>query len=299
MHIHAQIPDFYPRSPCGERLFSPCGPMTRRYFYPRSPCGERRWKVQADEQHQRFLSTLSLRRATSNRDMRSHNHRKFLSTLSLRRATRNTAVKSRIGVISIHALLAESDWSAPCRGRTAPPFLSTLSLRRATIALFCLVRNNHNFYPRSPCGERRYPELFDDLKVPISIHALLAESDSSLCQANSQRRHFYPRSPCGERHESYVVMEATKVISIHALLAESDPVQPRRPAPPPYFYPRSPCGERRRPCCTDTTSADFYPRSPCGERPVTARIIDPTFGFLSTLSLRRATHGRRQIHHGQ
>ena len=34
----------------------------------------------------------------------------------------------------------------------------------------------------------------------------------------------------------------------------------------------------------------FYPRSPCGERPVTARIIDPTFGFLSTLSLRRATN---------
>ena len=33
----------------------------------------------------------------------------------------------------------------------------------------------------------------------ISIHALLAESDSSFCQSNSQRGHFYPRSPCGER----------------------------------------------------------------------------------------------------
>ena len=40
-------------------------PSTGIYnFYPRSPCGERLEKVPADVYHQAFLSTLSLRRAT-------------------------------------------------------------------------------------------------------------------------------------------------------------------------------------------------------------------------------------------
>ena len=78
----------------------------------------------------------------------------------------------------------------------------------------------------------------------ISIHALLAESDTSIIILDEYQKDFYPRSPCGERRsgrlnssairiflstlslrratETYVIMEATKVISIHALLAESD-----------------------------------------------------------------------------
>ena len=43
---HAQPPtqqDFYPRSPCGERLREPTALRTpHQNFYPRSPCGERR-----------------------------------------------------------------------------------------------------------------------------------------------------------------------------------------------------------------------------------------------------------------
>ena len=57
----------------------------------------------------------------------------------------------------------------------------------------------HNFYPRSPCGERRIQPQRAVLVPPISIHALLAESDTSL-----------------------VVIGTNCVISIHALLAESD-----------------------------------------------------------------------------
>ena len=110
------ISNFYPRSPCGERLRhcttylncshfyprSPCG--ERRdvmgkglaekvisihallaesdkilfggallcivYFYPRSPCGERRNSRQATVHTWKFLSTLSLRRATSRLDVK-------------------------------------------------------------------------------------------------------------------------------------------------------------------------------------------------------------------------------------
>ena len=35
----------------------------------------------------------------------------------------------------------------------------------------------HNFYPRSPCGERLWPAYLQRQIEFISIHALLAESD--------------------------------------------------------------------------------------------------------------------------
>ena len=56
--------DFYPRSPCGERPDSGIGAWRYRYFYPRSPCGERLQSISSSSLSVRFLSTLSLRRAT-------------------------------------------------------------------------------------------------------------------------------------------------------------------------------------------------------------------------------------------
>ena len=56
----------------------------------------------------------------------------FLSTLSLRRATMYRINARYTKRISIHALLAESDW----------------------LELFLYYQDN-NFYPRSPCGERQ------------------------------------------------------------------------------------------------------------------------------------------------
>ncbi len=101
------------------------------YFYPRSPCGERRHKltvvVGADNisihallaesdgwwsfgriTSRTFLSTLSLRRATSCGSCVGTSST-FLSTLSLRRATDGFSAVLPCSVISIHALLAESD----------------------------------------------------------------------------------------------------------------------------------------------------------------------------------------------
>ena len=77
-----------------------------------------------------FLSTLSLRRATI-MTITICTALKFLSTLSLRRATPNPVCIMITIIISIHALLAESDQRHP----------QTLN-------------HPHNFYPRSPCGER-------------------------------------------------------------------------------------------------------------------------------------------------
>ena len=101
-----------------------------------------------------FLSTLSLRRATYGR-INDISRLIFLSTLSLRRATAcwtgmqsvtlhfyprspcgerpcgNAGIGSPIS-ISIHALLAESDFHPTLKAILSPIFLSTLSLRRAT-----------------------------------------------------------------------------------------------------------------------------------------------------------------------
>ena len=149
---------FYPRSPCGERLYQPAEKSKILYFYPRSPCGERRYQsdhpraspeisihallAESDPTHpadvacgDRFLSTLSLRRATSSQPTaaicQSYFYPRspcgerqrpyypqsrpllFLSTLSLRRATVSSVLP----------------------GFAKRLFLSTLSLRRATICL--------------------------------------------------------------------------------------------------------------------------------------------------------------------
>ena len=123
---------------------------------------------------------------------------KFLSTLSLRRAT-----------------------PGGCWTYQRPLFLSTLSLRRATVWLWRGQQPADDFYPRSPCGERpatrqatfAAAEFLSTLSLrratshwvqalpmpPISIHALLAESDS--LSGNTGQ---------------------VPAISIHALLAESD-----------------------------------------------------------------------------
>ena len=192
--------DFYPRSPCGERLLPapkalftcwiflstlslrratllPC--FSRSFlsnFYPRSPCGERPLAKVRHCEGYIFLSTLSLRRATT--------------------AANEAATTANI---SIHALLAESDrppanrllrqsnfyprspcgerLSACCQALQRFAFLSTLSLRRATLFYAIWCRALRYFYPRSPCGERRAGRGHVASRHKISIHALLAESD--------------------------------------------------------------------------------------------------------------------------
>ena len=88
------------------------------------------------------------------------------------------ALRQAVSAISIHALLAESDVVHALELADAMLFLSTLSLRRATSA-DCNCRSARpDFYPRSPCGERRDFGASHPKNNQISIHALLAESDS-------------------------------------------------------------------------------------------------------------------------
>ena len=105
------------------------------------------------------------------------------------------------------------------------------------------------------------------MRLGISIHALLAESDNRSSRLVSDDSDFYPRSPCGERLFLLSLAPALRGISIHALLAESDGFG----------------------AAAGPAACNFYPRSPCGERPVEQEIAILTIAFLSTLSLRRAT----------
>ena len=126
-----------------------------------------------------FLSTLSLRRAT-NCKMEMGVTMQFLSTLSLRRATCGERIVDYSRIISIHALLAESDRMGHSSMYTKRRFLSTLSLRRATPRRGGQASASANFYPRSPCGERP------------------GGSGTAHCSTGD----FYPRSPCGERQQN-------------------------------------------------------------------------------------------------
>ena len=148
-------------------------------------------------------------------------------------------------IISIHALLAESDKLMPLIRFSLGTFLSTLSLRRATRAPPYNLMIHQNFYPRSPCGERHLGAGKSCNVCRISIHALLAESDTVMhalkladtmlfLSTLSLRRATNAR-PETRRHDA---------ISIHALLAESDHRFRSRLIPRDNFYPRSPCGER-------------------------------------------------------
>ena len=190
--------NFYPRSPCGERPSSAPSFRSRVNFYPRSPCGERPAYFGFE-----FSSAL------------------FLSTLSLRRATSGRWILPRRSEISIHALLAESDAHirtdfgehgyfyprSPCGERRS---LHRRAFPNAGISIHALLAESdrvvlrvslqlQDFYPRSPCGERqrrsRKPikttsflstlslrratckHCFGVRLLAISIHALLAESD--------------------------------------------------------------------------------------------------------------------------
>ena len=153
------------------------GKWTRRqvHFYPRSPCGERPHVIICAPERAKFLSTLSLRRATQDATPICQGLQ-FLSTLSLRRATKTQ-----------RPYVKDSNFypRSPCGER--PPladgaqpdaaFLSTLSLRRATQAYQGQKAQDQHFYPRSPCGERHERNRLLPVSNRISIHALLAESD--------------------------------------------------------------------------------------------------------------------------
>ena len=169
-------------------------------------------------------------------------------------------------MISIHALLAESDGRAFLARPFLLQFLSTLSLRRATIHQGQHTEFYGHFYPRSPCGER---------PVQVIVVVMYALFLSTLSLRRATRR-------------GVILSLNTQFLSTLSL---------RRATTPTSYWRRqklflSTLSLRRATFIVDghrVHITHFYPRSPCGERPY-GRINDISrLIFLSTLSLRRAT----------
>ena len=190
-------------------------------FYPRSPCGERLFSTYLQIREVLFLSTLSLRRATPQRQYalygrvyfyprspcgeRQRHHRKAAdrgyfyprSPCGERRLPRGRF--PIFYLISIHALLAESDPNTDIIILDEYQFLSTLSLRRATLMWY-------------QCNT----------VVKISIHALLAESDGLSYFYIIKITVFLSTLSLRRATSTPTTVVTLICISIHALLAESD-----------------------------------------------------------------------------
>ena len=169
-----------------------------------------------------FLSTLSLRRATTGHGSQGGAGHRFLSTLSLRRATmpaswifatptnfyprspcgerpHRSALCGCLPLISIHALLAESDLP-PCG---IPD--------REGISIHALLAES---------------DVLDFVRAQfsiISIHALLAESDGRTPKATRPKSPFLSTLSLRRATDGGRPGKVDFDISIHALLAESDP----------------------------------------------------------------------------
>ena len=91
---------------------------------------------------------------------------------------------AKYATISIHALLAESDPRQQQTGSHEPGISIHALLAESDVLPQGTNRHAENFYPRSPCGERRHHN-----------------------RCGSFGSHFYPRSPCGERHKAEYVEE--------------------------------------------------------------------------------------------
>ena len=134
-------------------LAGPTGPAFLFNFYPRSPCGERRPPSITPTASRNFYP----RSPCGERRVHYDNYN-LHCVISIHALLAESDLRvldgSKSSIISIHALLAESD--IPNQGQ---------------------IDQQSNFYPRSPCGERRFFSLWCILCLYISIHALLAESD--------------------------------------------------------------------------------------------------------------------------
>ena len=154
------------------------------------------------------------------------------------------SINRSILLISIHALLAESDYTQMRGGRTFRHFYprSPCGERQHFTGA---KSHDPDFYPRSPCGERPHGALGLQAHQGYFYPRSPCGERHYYYNSRSEQAYFYPRSPCGERRWDFVGRWKRYFISIHALLAESDHNTDLHGCHRPDFYPRSPCGERQ------------------------------------------------------
>ena len=172
-------------------------------FYPRPPCGGRLFANRL-----LFLSTSPLRGTTVFQTSRGI----FLSTSPLRGTTRALSTRRCPRFLSTSPLRGTTYVQATAFSRQ---FLSTSPLRGTTMAN--KLGRKVNFYPRPPCGGRRGDGR--EIKSFLSTSPLRGTTQVPLCNtcnaflSTSPLRgttfkvpwfkvdYFYPRPPCGGRRQ--------------------------------------------------------------------------------------------------
>ena len=179
MHKNEGVSEyFYPRPPRGERQCTIGGTSgLANDFYPRPPRGERRRRTaeagrkkisihalreESDQaagmqalQNNKFLSTPSARRATSDAEMKRTLAVQFLSTPSARRATAASACFSVI-VTEFLSTPSARRATAPALFHLPPLPISIHALREESDGAVRKQKGHRrNFYPRPPRGERQ------------------------------------------------------------------------------------------------------------------------------------------------
>ena len=148
--------DFYPRSPCGERLFHFNHTILIQCISIHALLAESDATAAPGITACHIISIHALlAESDQSRVVSRQTVQRFLSTLSLRRAT--------YAPLWYNYSIAHFYPRSPCGERR-----------------HCCSRHNclsHYFYPRSPCGERPIAGRITSNGTKISIHALLAESD--------------------------------------------------------------------------------------------------------------------------
>ena len=158
------------------------------------------------------------------------------------------------------------------------------------------IRYLHNFYPRSPCGERPHHAATGERENNISIHVPLA-GNVALSWDDIDIGNISIHVPLAGNVLSAICAKIrAHGISIHVPLAGNVWLDsPYNPAHH-YFYPRSPCGERRLRRVLGLSCHVISIHVPlAGNVPRNYPSHGTTITFLSTFPLRGTSCGRRCV----
>ena len=235
-------------------------------FNPRTPCGVRPGSMIVSVSPVGFQSTHSLRSATKTPSYFVYDDYVSIHALLAECDYTQPACPPRSGV-SIHALLAECDILPT--GEIAPlvKFQSTHSLRSATGAGWSRLNPLIRFQSTHSLRSATYSCLELVEAAEVSIHALLAECDSGGNGRALTDESFNPRTPCGVRPSlSYHSKLCTTFQSTHSLRSATSCTPSGFPFNSVSIHALlAECdqgrGWKRLQCVR------FNPRTPCGVRP--------------------------------
>ena len=170
-------------------------------FYPRSPCGERLTPAIACNLVAVAISIHALLAESDGLVLVPGAKIRISIHALLAESDRSALLLLPLSpTISIHALLAESDAEFFCVVYVLYISIHAL-LAESDPAAYGWKIGSKYFYPRSPCGERPSRAVYSSFVLLSDFYprSPCGERLHSVPAYTRRRVYFYPRSPCGER----------------------------------------------------------------------------------------------------